>query len=54
MKRIETNWEFHLNLLWDDHIQALDSFDENMRTGIKLFEQIGNVRTKGMFLLESL
>lgn len=47
MKKLEHAWEFNFNLLWDDHIHALNSFDENMKTGMKLFEHIGHVRSKG-------
>ena len=51
LKKTEHAWEFNFNLLWDDHIRALNSFDENMKTGMKLYEHLGHVRTKskGLF-----
>lgn len=35
-------------MLWDAHFKTLNQFDENMKTGLKLVQFIGEFRAKGM------
>lgn len=51
MKKLENAWEFKFNLIWDDNIRSLNTFDENMKTGLRLFQFMGEFRTKGKRLL---
>ena len=51
IKKLENAWEFKLNLIWDENLKSSTNFEENMRTGLKLFQFIGEFRTKGIQLV---